>query len=113
MTDDLGACKRLVTDRLKAAGWDRDPAAEKLNWPTFQHANEQAELVTEYIPGEDWIRIGLLTDEQEGNLKIEFGDRLESVLDLLVERQDALGPDTWFAFIDDLLALGIRIYAIT
>jgi hypothetical protein len=113
MTDDAGAPTRLITDRLKAAGWTRGASAEQLDWPTFEHENEQAELIAEYIPDEDWIRVGLLTDDQEGNLKIDFGDRLESVLDLLVERQDTLGADSWFRFIEDLLALRLRVYAIT
>ncbi|WP_028063035.1 hypothetical protein [Solirubrobacter soli] len=109
---DPEAHVRLITARLKAAGWDRDPSAEQLDWPTFTHESDHGELTVEYLPGEDWLRIGLATDELEGNLKVFFGTHLEQVLSVVTGAQDTLDPDGWSAFIDELLAVPARVLAI-
>jgi hypothetical protein len=113
MTDIGNERVRHITAKLKAAGWSRDAASEQLDWPSFYYVNDEAKLIVEYLPGAEWIRIGMHTEELEGNLKVDFGERLDQVMDIIVSAQTNLGPDGWSAFIDDLLGVPARTYAIS
>ncbi|GAA1662403.1 hypothetical protein GCM10009765_09810 [Fodinicola feengrottensis] len=107
-----GDPRRQITDRLKAAGWSREESAENLDWPDFAFENDDADLEFSYTPGDDWVRLGLLTEENEGYLKIDFDSKLDALLDAVVAVQEKLNADYWDQFIDELLAIPVRVYAV-
>lgn len=104
---------RLVTTQALALGWDRDAASASWDWPQFRRMLPgDVELALSYLPGQDWIGLSMLTAEQEGNLRIVFGERLSDLLALIGRWQDSLRDEaSWMAFIEDALALPTRVLA--
>ncbi|WP_031526027.1 hypothetical protein [Streptomyces sp. NRRL F-5123] len=101
-----------ITRRLKDEGWTREAAAEKFNWPDFEFTNDNAKLEFFYSAADDWVHLGMLTDDLEGYLRIHFGNDVGPLLDAVVSSQSRLSPDHWDAFIETLLAIPLRVYAV-
>lgn len=102
-----------ITVRLKDAGWTRDEDAEEGEWPEFEFDNGMAVVEFLYPPGEDWVRIGLVAEENEGYLKVPIEGKLDALLDVVTAAQGKLSADHWEVFIDDLLAVPLRVFALT
>ncbi|MFJ6609908.1 hypothetical protein ACIQPT_06470 [Streptomyces sp. NPDC091289] len=105
--------RNLITERLKRAEWSRDPAAEGLDWPEFSFNNGKIDLEFLYFPPRGWIRLGLLTEQEEGYLQIHCGQNIDHFLEILVTTQNELDADSWDSFINTLLRFRFRVYAIT
>ncbi|WP_175594216.1 hypothetical protein [Nonomuraea montanisoli] len=111
--DQRQSIQERITDRLGAQGWFREAAAEKFDWPDFAFDNGRARMEFFYSAADDWVRLGILTDSQEGYLQVRFGEHLEALLDAVIAVQQELAPDCWDAFIEILLAVPLEVYAIT
>ncbi|MFC9858483.1 MULTISPECIES: hypothetical protein [unclassified Streptomyces] len=105
--------KQKITERLEGAGWSREPATARLNWPEFGFKNGKAELEFLYSRRNNWVRLGLLTESEEGYLQVHFGQALNEFLDVLVSAQDDLDGSGWSDFIEKLLKIPVKVYAIT
>jgi hypothetical protein len=101
-----------ITRRLKGEGWTREAAAEKFNWPDFEFNNDRAKLEFFYSAADNWVHVGMLTADLEGYLRVHFGDDVDPLLDAVVSAQSQLSPDYWDNFIDILLAIPLRVYAV-
>ena len=104
--------QRRITLTLKAAGWTREDAAEALDWPDFAFPNPHGRVELLYPPDEDWLRLGFLSETQQGYLKVEIGEQLSAVLGVITSMQNDISGDTWERLIDDLLAIPTRVYAL-
>lgn len=102
---------RRITERLTAAGWGREQSAVDMDWPDFEHRHGEVTLQVFHPPGDDWITVSMLTEDQEGHLKVVLGARLDEVMDVVTGAQDRLDPDTWPDFIEDLLAIPVTVYS--
>ncbi|GAA4635236.1 hypothetical protein GCM10023196_079890 [Actinoallomurus vinaceus] len=110
--EERAQTKKRITNRLKEVGWSREPAAEKFDWPDFGFNNGQANLEFFYDAADDWVCLGLLTKDQEGQLRIHFGGDVDPLLDAVISAQQRLA-DYWDIFIEILLAIPLRVYAVT
>ncbi|MFC4005742.1 hypothetical protein ACFOY2_00810 [Nonomuraea purpurea] len=113
MGDQEDRTQQRITERLKEKGWVREPAAERFDWPDFAFDNTRANLEFFYSAADDWVCLGLLTQDQEGHLRVHFGDEIDSLLDAVIAAQQQLDADHWDAFIEILLAIPLQVYAIT
>ncbi|MEV3927418.1 hypothetical protein [Actinomadura coerulea] len=115
MEDNKDQVKRTrgrITNRLKKEGWYREAAAEKFNWPDYEFISEQAKLEFFYSAADGWVHFGLLTEDEEGYLRIHFGDDVDPLLDAVIGAQQRLSPEYWDTFIEILLAIPLRVYAV-
>jgi hypothetical protein len=111
--DQPQSTQQRITDRLRAHGWSREAAAERFDWPDFEFDNRRASVEFFYSAADGWVRLGLLTEDQEGYLQVDFGEELDAFLDAVIAAQDKLDVDYWDTFIENLLTIPLRVYAIT
>jgi hypothetical protein len=136
MADTHEKSEDLIVKRLKTAGWTRPDISEKTNWPTFKYEEDGTNLLFEYLPGKDWLRIELSLEKKtsstslrdmkfkksnlvgsadnfDSDIIIYFADKLDQVLGVLVSQQSKINPDNWDHFIDQLLSIPVRIYELS
>lgn len=102
-TDELDPNTAKIIDRLLANGWQRTASSEALDWANLVYDAPRSELEVDYMPTESSLDFQCVREDGEWELLIEFDDRLDTLLDLIVESQETLGSATWDAFVERLL----------
>jgi hypothetical protein len=107
MADGSGdAVSRRIFDRLGNAGWERAPDEEAADRVVLHYEQDGpgTGFALHHTTGTDWVRLIYVDEVDEVEvLRIEFGDELDGLLDLLVGVQDELDSDGWDDFARDLL----------
>jgi hypothetical protein len=136
MADMHEKSEDLIVKRLKTAGWTRPEISEKMNLPTLEYGANGTNLLFEYLPGKDWLRLELTTEKKtnstssrdikfrksnlvvsadnfDSDIIVYFANKLDQVLGILVSQQSKINPDSWDHFIDQLLSISVRIYELS
>lgn len=97
---------RRILDRLGAAGWQRAEAEESGDRLVLHYEQDGpgTGFALHHTAGADWVRLIYVDEDDEvQDLRIELGDGLDHLLDLLVAAEDELDADGWDEFAAALL----------
>jgi hypothetical protein len=113
--------RTLVVERLAAAGWSPSSSAHELFdhglWVTFEVEMEHqghVRLGVMYRTDQEalWLQLAM-PDGSEVELKVEVGEELSALLDVIVRFQDTITPDDYRTHIRSILAVCPKVHAVT
>jgi len=106
--DESEATISRLSERLEAADWGGTVADDA----SFAVDTGLAELDVVYARRRPYLTFGMHTEDEEGFLQVFFGQRLDAVLDVILDGQDNLDAESWNDFIERLLATGVQVFSV-
>jgi hypothetical protein len=110
--EETDATTVLIIERLAASGWQRTASSVALDWANLVYEGPRSRLQVDYLPADTSLSLACVREDGEYELIVEFGEQLDEYLDLLVDVQDTLGPETWDDFVDRQLGRFPRVFAV-
>lgn len=101
-----------VQQHLEERGW-RPLLGPGSRWVEHLHENDQGSLRVAYSPGNRDFDLAFQTGALGAEIYLALPDDFLAILEVVIRHQDTLSVETWPTFIEELLATGIILFAVT